>query len=45
MLEEVQLADRACVDLLGNISSDLRAVLGDFASPDLAAHAVEMKFH
>jgi transcriptional regulator GlxA family with amidase domain len=45
MLEEVQLADIACIDLLGNISSDNREVLGQFAPPDLAANAVEMKFH
>jgi transcriptional regulator GlxA family with amidase domain len=45
MLEEVQLADIACIDLLGNISSTLLTALGDFASPDLRAHAVEMKFH
>jgi len=45
MLEEVQLADIACVDLLGSMSSSLRDVLGDFATPDLAAHAADMKFY
>jgi hypothetical protein len=45
MLEEVQLADISCIDLLGSMSSDLCDALRDFASPGLAAHAVEMKFH
>ena len=45
MLEEVQLADIACIDLLGSISHDRLLALGDLASPDLRAHAVEMKFH